>query len=80
MPRANRYMLPGRSYHLPHRCHNRQFLLRFARDRDEYRRRLRKAVGEYEVSLLTYCMTSNHTHLRVRAHDPDRALWAASPL
>ena len=72
MPRANRYMLPGRSYHLTHRCHNRQFLFCFARDRDEYRRRLRKAVREFEVSLLTYCETSNHTHLLLRARDPAR--------
>jgi REP element-mobilizing transposase RayT len=28
MPRANRYILPGRVYHLTHRCHDRQFLLR----------------------------------------------------
>jgi len=60
MPRANRYILPGHTYHLTHRCHNRAFLLRFARDRDEYRRRLRGAVLEFGVSMLTYCVTSNH--------------------
>ena len=26
MPRANRYILPGHTYHLTHRCHNRAFL------------------------------------------------------
>ena len=38
MPRANRYYLPGTTHHLTHRCHNRQFLFRFAIDRDAYRR------------------------------------------
>jgi len=70
MPRANRYLLAGYTYHLTHRCHDRSFLFRFARDRTEYRRRLRSAVDAFEISLLTYCITSNHTHLLVRAEDP----------
>lgn len=37
MPRANRYITLGRNYHLAHRCHNRSFLLKFAKDRDLYR-------------------------------------------
>jgi putative transposase len=71
MPRANRYMLPGYTYHLTHRCHNRSFLLRFARDRTEYCRRLRLAVRQMRVSLLGYCVTSNHIHLLCRATDPE---------
>lgn len=67
MPRANRYMLPGRTCHLTHRCHNRAFLFRFAGDRREYGRRLRLAVREFRISLLGYCITSNHTHLLARA-------------
>ena len=67
MPRANRYILPGRTYHLTHRCHNRSFLFRFAKDRTEYCRRLRWAVREFRVSLLAYTITSNHTHLLARA-------------
>ena len=39
MPRANRYILPGHIYHITHRCHDRQFLLQFAKDRNGYRRR-----------------------------------------
>lgn len=70
MPRANRYILPGYVYHLTHRCHNRSFLFRFARDRTEYRRRLRAAVRELGVSLLTYSVTSNHTHLLAKADSP----------
>jgi putative transposase len=48
--------------HLTHRCHNRSFLLGFARDRSEYRKRLRQASKQFRVLLLNYCLTSNHTH------------------
>lgn len=70
MPRANRYLLPGYTYHLTHRCHNGSFLFRFAKDRTEYCRRLRVSVRDFGVSLLAYCITSNHTHLLVTARDP----------
>lgn len=62
MPRANRFHQPGMVCHLTHRCHDRAFLLGFARDRSEYRERLRQASKEFGVSLLNYCLTSNHTH------------------
>lgn len=67
MPRANRYLLPDCLYHLTHRCHDRKFLFRFAVTRSEYRKRLRAAVSEFRVSLLNYCITSNHTHLLAEA-------------
>jgi putative transposase len=72
MPRANRYIIPGNIYHLTHRCHDRQFLLKFARDRHGYRRRLREAVRATEVPLLTYNITSNHVHLLAYADDVDQ--------
>jgi putative transposase len=50
-----------------HRCHNRSFLFRFARDRQEYRERLRASLKSFRVDLLTYCITSNHTHLVIYA-------------
>ena len=62
MPRANRYILPGRIYHLTHRCHDREFLFRFAKDREGYRRRLRDAALSSKASLLSYSITSNHVH------------------
>jgi putative transposase len=67
MPRANRYLIPGYACHVTHRCHNRSFLFRFARDREEYRRRLRQSLGPFGVELMAYCLTSNHTHLAVYA-------------
>jgi putative transposase len=68
MPRANRYILPGRIYHLTHRCHDRQFLIRFAKDQDGYRRRLLEAVRSVEASLLTY----NTVELVVGGRDAPR--------
>jgi len=50
-------------YHLTHRCHDRQFLLRFAKDGDGYRHRLREAIGSVAAWLLTYNITSNDVHL-----------------
>ena len=36
MPRANRYYVPGYTWHLTHRCHKKEFLLKFDRDRERY--------------------------------------------
>lgn len=70
MPRANRYIQTGCLYHLTHRCHDRQFLFRFALVRNEYRNRLREALKTFNISTLAYCVTSNHTHLLVEARTP----------
>src|SRR5262245_5155500 len=72
MPRANRYVVPGNIYHLTHRCHDRKFLLKFARDRDGYRRRLREAVQEQNLPLLTYTITCNHVHLVAYADETEQ--------
>jgi len=53
-----------------HRCHNREFLLKFARDRDTYRSILRGQLRSSKVCLLDYCLTSNHVHLLLDA--PER--------
>ena len=67
MPRSNRYILPGRIYHITHRCHNRDWLLKFGKDRDAYRRWLRDGVSRFKISILGYCLTSNHIHLMMYA-------------
>jgi len=69
MPRANRYILPGHIYHLTHRCHDGSFLLKFAVQRNEYRKRLRPSLKQFDMHLLTYCITSNHTHMLVTAEN-----------
>lgn len=71
MPRADRYMLEGYVYHLTHRCHNRAFLLRFARDREVYREWLRVGVRRYEAPVFAYAITGNHVHLVVYVRDRD---------
>ena len=65
MARANRLRGDGGVFHLTHRCHNRSFLLKFARDRDAYRTRLREELQDFELSLLDYTITCNHAHLLV---------------
>ena len=52
MPRANLYIVPAYACHHTHRCHNRGFLLRFARDRDRYRAMLGDGLLGFGVSLL----------------------------
>jgi hypothetical protein len=36
MPRAHRHFSPGHVWRITHRCHQRKFLLKFARDRRRY--------------------------------------------
>ena len=69
MPRAHRLRVEGGIFHLTHRCHNRAFLLKFARDREAYRARMRAKLREFDISLLDYCLTCNHVHLLAEAGD-----------
>jgi putative transposase len=72
MPRSARVLLPEHIYHLTHRCHNGSFFFRFDTVRIEYRRRLWQAVRRFRITLLNYCLTSNHTHLLLTVHCPAR--------
>jgi putative transposase len=67
MPRASEYLLQGYTYHLTQRCHDRRFLLRFARDRDKYREWLREGVVRHRVPVYGFCITSNHVHVLAHA-------------
>jgi putative transposase len=67
MPRANRYLLAGRLYHVTHRCHDRSFLLKFAKDRDDYRALAIEMSRASGVTVLSYCLTSNHVHILLEA-------------
>ena len=66
MPRANRYFLPGHVWHITHRCHKRQFLLKFAKDRRAWVYWLYQARRRYDLCVLNYVVTSNHIHLLVK--------------
>ena len=65
MPRANRHYLPGYVWHLTHRCHQKEFLLKFSQDRKRYVQWLFEAKKRYGLSILNYIVTSNHIHLMV---------------
>jgi REP element-mobilizing transposase RayT len=66
MPRASRHYIPRYVWHITHRCHKKEFLLKFARDRRRYLQWLFEARKRYGLSVLNYMATSNHTHLLVR--------------
>jgi REP element-mobilizing transposase RayT len=65
MPRANRHYLPGYVWHITHRCHKKEFLLKFSQDRQRYLHWLFEAKKRYGLSVLNYAVTSNHVHLLV---------------
>ena len=70
MPRANRHYIPGGVWHITHRCHNRDFLLKFECDRQRWRFWLFQARKRFELSVLNYTVTSNHVHLLIRDSEP----------
>lgn len=65
MPGARRRFLPGYSWHITHRCHKKEFLLKFARDRRYWMSWLLEAGKRCGLSVLNYVATSNHIHLLV---------------
>ena len=66
MARANRHYLPGYVWHITHRCHKREFLLKFARDKHRWLQWLFEAKKRLGTSILNYTVTSNHVHLVIR--------------
>ena len=65
MPRANRYHLPGYIWHLTHRCRNKEFLLKFAKDRRRWMAWLYEAKKRFGFRVLNFVVTCNHIHLLV---------------
>jgi REP-associated tyrosine transposase len=68
MTRASRVYIPGYVFHITHRCHKKEFLLKFKRDRDRYRYWLYEARKRYGLTVLNYVITSNHVHLLIKDH------------
>lgn len=66
MPRAHRHFMRGLVWHITHRCHKKQFLLRFKKDRSQWLRWLFKARKRFDLCILNYVVTSNHIHLLVQ--------------
>jgi len=65
MPRANRHRVARQVWHITERCHRRQFLLRFARDRRAWVGWLYEARKRFGLCVLDCQVTSNHVHLLV---------------
>ena len=57
---------PGYVWHITHRCHQKQFLLKFPRDRGRYLHWLFEAKKRFGLSVLNYMVTSNPVHLLVK--------------
>ena len=65
MARAKRYFIPGYVWHISHRCHKKDFLLKFSKDRDRWLHWLFQAKKRHGLHVLNYMATSNHIHLLV---------------
>ena len=67
MARAKRHFLPGHVWHLTHRCHKKEFLLKLVKDRHRWLYWLFQTKKRYGFRILNYMVTSNHIHLLVMA-------------
>jgi REP element-mobilizing transposase RayT len=70
LPRARRHYLPGYIWHITHRCHKKEFLLKFAKDRRRWMYWLFVAKKRFGLTILGYMITSNHVHLLVSDDGP----------
>jgi putative transposase len=57
--------MPGYVWHITQRCHNREFLLKFKRDKKRWLELLYQAKKRFDLSILNYAVTSNHIHLLI---------------
>ncbi len=69
MARANRHFIPGHVWHITHRCHKREFLLKFVKDRLRWMQWLYETKKRYGLVILNYVVTANHVHLIVYGKD-----------
>ena len=65
MARAKRHYIPGQIWHITHRCHKREFLLKFSKNRRRWLQWLFEAKRRYAFTVLNSTVTSNHIHLLV---------------
>jgi putative transposase len=59
MPRGNRHHLAGCVWHITERCHRKQFLLKFARDRRAWVAWLYQARKRFGLCVLNYQVACN---------------------
>jgi putative transposase len=65
MARAKRHYIPEQIWHLTHRCHKREFLLKLAKGKQRLLQWLLEAKERYGLVILNFTVTSNHIHLLV---------------
>ena len=63
MARRKRLHIPGFLWHITHRCHKKEHLLKFEKDRKTWRNWLFEAKKRFGLKVLTYAVTCNHIHL-----------------
>jgi hypothetical protein len=63
MTRLRRVVVVNVPHHLTQRGNARQYILNRDEDRAVYLKLLRENIEAYNVSLLGYCLMSNHVHL-----------------
>jgi putative transposase len=68
MSRASRNFLPDRIWHITHRCHKKEFLLKFRRDKRLWLYWALQAKIRYGLIILNFMITSNHIHLLATGH------------
>jgi putative transposase len=69
MGRFNRLHVESGIFHVTHRCHNKAHFLKFARDRNAYRNKLRDHLKQVNVHLFDYTITTNHVHLLLETEE-----------
>jgi len=65
MARAKRHYIPEQIWHLTHRCHKRDFLLKLVKDKRRWLQWLFEAKERYGLVILNFTVTSNYIHLLV---------------
>jgi len=68
MARLARVMVAEVAYHVTQRGNGRQYLLAADAERTVYLELLRQAVRMQALSIVGYCLMSNHVHLVVIPH------------
>ena len=73
MARANRHFIPGHVWHMTHRCHKREFLLKFSKDRNRWIELLFEVKKCHQLSILNLglVLSSSKVH-------PVLLCWAVS--
>ena len=63
MPRVARIVVPGLPHHITQRGNNRQDVFFVDDDRRVYMRILKQQSQKYNLSIISYCLMTNHVHL-----------------